>query len=122
MNVKADVFPAVIALAEPGSLENYMELTPKGAAPKGTRRLDRCRVVVFNDMLMVAIDSPEGAKLVFREACHSYIKDDQKIHRVITESGKIVSFRKDDNCGCGSRLRTWNPYGHILMAMDGEND
>ena len=73
-------------------------------------------------MLMVALDSPEGPKLVFREACHSYDRDENKIHRAITESGKIISFRKDDNCGCGSRLRTWNPYGNILMAMDGEND
>jgi hypothetical protein len=58
VKVQADVFPAVVALAEPDSMEDIRELMPKGAAPKGTRRLDRCRVAVFNDKVLIAVDSP----------------------------------------------------------------
>lgn len=119
MRVQADVFPAVVALAEPDSMEDIRELMPKGAAPKGTRRLDRCRVAVFNDQVLIAVDSPSGPNLVFKEAITFYEKF-EKIHRVITETGKLIAFKKDDNCGCGSRLRSWSPYGSTLVAQ-GDN-
>jgi hypothetical protein len=115
VRVQADVFPAVVALAEPDSMEDIRELMPKGAAPKGTRRLDRCRVAVFNDQVLIAVDSPSGPNLVFKEAITFYEKF-EKIHRVITETGKLIAFKKDDNCGCGSRLRSWNPYGSIITV------
>ena len=119
MKVQADVFPAVVALAEPDSMEDIRELMPKGDAPKGTRRLDRCRVAVFNDQVLIAVDSPSGPNLVFKEAITFYEKF-EKIHRVITETGKLIAFKKDDNCGCGSRLRSWSPYGSTLVAQ-GDN-
>ena len=119
MRVQADVFPSVVALAEPNSLEDLRELMPKGPAPKGTRRLDRCRVVVFNNQLLIAVDSPSGPSLVFQENITFYEKY-EKVHRVITETGKLIAFKKDDNCGCGSRLRSWSPYGSTLMAQ-GDN-
>jgi hypothetical protein len=119
VKVQADVFPAVVALAEPDSMEDIRELMPKGAAPKGTRRLDRCRVAVFNDQVLIAVDSPSGPNLVFKEAITFYEKF-EKIHRVITETGKLIAFKKDDNCGCGSRLRSWSPYGSTLVAQ-GDN-
>jgi hypothetical protein len=119
VKVQADVFPAVVALAEPDSMEDIRELMPKGSAPKGTRRLDRCRVVVFNNQVLIAVDSPSGPNLVFKEAITFYEKF-EKIHRVITENGKLIAFRKDDNCGCGSRLRSWSPYGSTLVAQ-GDN-
>jgi hypothetical protein len=119
VKVQADVFPAVVALAEPDSMKDIRELMPKGAAPKGTRRLDRCRVAVFNDQVLIAVDSPSGPNLVFKEAITFYEKF-EKIHRVITETGKLIAFKKDDNCGCGSRLRSWSPYGSTLVAQ-GDN-
>jgi hypothetical protein len=100
-------------------MEDIRELMPKGAAPKGTRRLDRCRVAVFNDQVLIAVDSPSGPNLVFKEAITFYEKF-EKIHRVITETGKLIAFKKDDNCGCGSRLRSWSPYGSTLVAQ-GDN-
>lgn len=120
MRIKADVFPAVLTIADPGSLEDINELLPRGGAPRGSRKLDRCRIIATDDKIMVAVDDPAGPKLVFNEKITFYSKV-EKIHRVITESGKMIAFRKDDNCGCGSRLRSWSPYGSILMAQtDGE--
>ena len=117
MKVAADVFPALIAIAPPGSLEDKSTFTPRGQAPDGTRRLDRCRVVVFNDKIVIGVDSPEGPQLVFREEVVSYSKEDT-LHYAETVSGKILVFKKDNNCGCGSRLRSWMPYGDIMMATN----
>lgn len=115
MSVKADVFPARIAIAPSNSLEDESTFTALSPAQNGVRKLDRCRVVVMNDKILIAVDSPEGPKLVFRESITSFVKED-RLFRVQTETGKIVAFQKDKNCGCGSRLRSWSPYGNILEA------
>ncbi len=114
---KVDVFPAIIYIAPPKSVENPQDLNMTGERPQGTRKLDRCRVVVFNSKIHVAVDSPEGPKVVFREALIEYFKDATgNSHHAVTESGKIIVFDRDNNCGCGSRLRSWNPFGGHLGA------
>lgn len=115
MNAKADVFPARVAIAPPDSLEDESTFTALAPLKNGVRKLDRCRVVVMNGKILIAVDSPEGPKLVFRESITSMIKED-KLFRVKTETGKTIAFQKDRNCGCGSRLRSWSPYGNILEA------
>jgi len=114
---RVDVFPAIIRLAPPQSLVDYTSLTMRGDAPQGTRFLDRCRIVILNETIMIANDSPEGPKVVFRERVTEHSLDG-KLHHAVTESGKILAFTKDENCGCGSRLRTWNPYGNIMMSSE----
>ena len=113
MKVHADVFPAAVAIAPKESVINFDSFGPRGGGPQGTRRLDRCRIVVVNDRIMIGVDSPEGPTLVFQEKYVSYEKKD-KLHIVETADGKVMVFKKDDNCGCGSRLRSWQPYGNIV--------
>lgn len=115
MKKEIDVFPAVIRLAPPNSLESYTDLLPIGDAPQGTRRVDRCRVVVIAGVLVIAQDSPEGPQIIFREKVQE-IEHDKKVTHILTESGKIIVIKKDDNCGCGSRLRSWNPYGSYVTS------
>jgi len=38
--------------------------------------------------------------------------------QLLTESGKGLAFRRQDNCGCGSRLRAWNPYKTLNSIKD----
>lgn len=115
MRIVSDVFPAIVALAPANSLVEISSLSPRGKGPEGTRKLDRCRVVLMNGQILIAIDSPSGPSLVFREAYVS-MQSEGKIQRVKTETGKVVAFTKDENCGCGSRLRSWNPYGKIMSS------
>jgi hypothetical protein len=115
MRIQADVFPAVVTLADPDSLEDIETLLPRGGAPKGSRKVDACRVTVLDGLLLIAVDSPSGPRLVFKEKVEFYSKKD-RIHRVKTETGKYVAFSKDNNCGCGSKLRTWNPYKNIVTT------
>lgn len=114
---KVDVFPAIFLVAEADSLENYQDLAFTGDKPANTRRLDRCRVAIVNGTMFVVIDSPEGAKVVFREKVADYFRGGDTYH-ALTVSGKICAFTKDTNCGCGSRLRSWSPFGATLSSME----
>lgn len=112
-----DIFPAIVRIAPPGSLEDYTTFSTTGDSPEGTRRLDRCRALVARGNLLIAVDSPEGPQLIFRELTES-ISGDRKLTQVLTSSGKIVAISKDNNCGCGSRLRAWNPYGAFITSSE----
>ena len=114
MRKSIDVFPALIKLAPPGSLEDFTQLQTKGDTPQGTRRVDRSRAVIIDDVLIIAQDSPEGPKVVFQEKV-AEVSQEKKTSHVLTVSGKIIAVTKDDNCGCGSRLRGWNPYGSAIV-------
>lgn len=104
-----DVFPAIIKIAPPNSLEDFSTFRTTGEYPKGTRKLDRCRVALIDKTLIVAEDSPEGPKVVFREQAVEY-SHEGKDSNFLMASGKIIAISKDHNCGCGSRLRSWNPF------------
>lgn len=115
MRKHLDVFPAVIRLAEPGSLEDYTQLAIRGDAPQGTRRVDRTRAVVIDNMIIIATDSPGGPKVIFKEQVQE-MSQEKKVTHILTVSGKIIVIFKDDNCGCGSRLRGWNPSNSAIVA------
>lgn len=121
MKKHMDVFPAILKIAPPGSIiRDINSFTLRGDAPKGTRKLDRCRALYMGETLRVVVDSPEGPKLVFQEKVSEHLTD-KKVHWIQTISGKVFVIEKDNNCGCGSRLRSWNPYGnHISSNQDPE--
>lgn len=114
---KVDVFPAIFLVADADSLENYADLGFTANKPSKTRRVDRCRVAIVNKVMFVVVDSPEGAKVIFREKVADYFRD-QATYHALTVSGKICAFTKDTNCGCGSRLRSWSPFGATLSSME----
>ncbi len=71
--------------------------------------VDKCRIVIDEDLIMVAVDSPEGARVIFQEEYVTFEKDLKGESKIVTKSGKMLAFKRDTNCGCGSRLRSWNP-------------
>ena len=109
MRAIADIFPAVAWIAPPNSVA-VSDLATSGPSPEGTRKIDRVRVVLLGNNILIAQDSPEGPKLVFREGFTARLVNG-KTTTIKTDTGKVIAFTKDENCGCGSRLRTWNPYG-----------
>ncbi len=109
MRSLADVFPAVAWIAPPNTVA-VSDFATSGPSPEGTRKIDRVRVVLLGNNILIAQDSPEGPKLVFREGFTARLVNG-KTTTIKTDTGKTIAFTKDDNCGCGSRLRTWNPYG-----------
>jgi hypothetical protein len=120
MRKQLDVFPAIVKVISPGALSDLSLANVTGDLPQGTRKLDRCRVAIVNDTILIAVDSPEGPKLVFREKVVEMINE-KGLDRVKTESGKMLAFVKDTNCGCGSRLRSWNPFGNVVSSTEDPN-
>lgn len=119
MKIREDVFPAHVAVVSEGFSDDVTVL--RSSPPtEGSRYVGTARVVVTDEAVFVAIDSNEGPIIVFREKYSEYLpsKDPKKDSRIVTISGKMLAFRKDTNCGCGSRLRGWNPYKTLNSIKD----
>ena len=119
MKINLDIFPAHLVAVPAGFTEDVTELTSSPATPEATY-LNTTRVVIAGDQIFVAIDSNTGPVIAFKEKIAEFIPgaDKNAEQRVVTESGKMLAFRKDNNCGCGSRLRGWNPYNTLNSIKD----
>jgi len=122
MRIVADIFPATVLAAPSGSFSDYTLLSTGSSRPSGAMNVDRARVVVFDELVLVAVDgvAGNGPQLVFREGVRSVnlSKSKDVDSQLLTESGKGLAFRRQDNCGCGSRLRAWNPYKTMNSIKD----
>jgi hypothetical protein len=115
MKIIKDIFPAHLAVVPAGFLEDVYDLN-SAPATEGAYYLATTRVIVTEDTVLVAQDSPEGAKIVFQEKYEIFLIEGE--FRVVTLTGKMLAFKKDTNCGCGSRLRSWNPYRTLNSMKD----
>jgi hypothetical protein len=118
MKIVHDVFPAFVAVAP----ADTMEISELRSQPhsKGSYQLTKARVVITDERVIVAHDGPQGPVIVFSEGYEHFNKsEDKKLDsHVISLTGKMLAYRKDENCGCGSRLRAWNPYRHVYSTRD----
>lgn len=116
MTMRAQIFPAIFLVAPPDSLEHFTDLSFDGEKPPGIRRVDRCKVFFMNNTVYVGVSTPEGPQIVFREQLSDY-KLLENQHKALTTSGKIVVVKKDNNCGCGTTLKGWSPFGNALSSI-----
>lgn len=114
--IRTQIFPAIVLIAEPETLQKFQNLRFDKEKPAGTRRVDRSKVFFLNDTIYVGVSTPEGPQLVFREGLEKYEKVGDQ-HNALTLSGKIIAVRKDDNCGCGTTLKGWSPFGNSLSSI-----
>jgi hypothetical protein len=128
MHITADVFPAHFTVAKK---DVYDELKRIKAYPPlkspDVGYISKTRVLIANlknlekpenDLiLVVASDSPDGPQIMFQERIESF-SEDSGTYRALTVSGKMVAFELQSNCGCGSRLRSWNPYKTLSSIKD----
>jgi predicted NBD/HSP70 family sugar kinase len=127
MKVIYDLFPARVraCVGENVTDEQYESgtLTPHTRLV-GSRLVDAVRVILTEETIMIAADSDKGPMLIFREKYvrESLRPDNPKPTRGVTclktVTGKVVIMEKDANCGCGSRLRGWNPYNTVYSTND----
>lgn len=114
-----DRFPCHLAAASAGVFEDVT--TMRSYEPsEGATYMEVTRVIVTEDFIIVAKDALEGPQIVFREAYETFIpSENAKTDAwVVTKSGKMLAFKKDTGCGCGSRLRGWNPYSTLNSIKD----
>ena len=115
MKIKLDVFPADVVVVAADTLEDISLLTCSPFTP-GAFQVSTARVIVDETHITIAVDAPDGAKIIFREPYVMLYPG--KEAKVITSSGKMLAFVRNDSCGCGSRLRAWNPYKTIISLKD----
>jgi hypothetical protein len=121
MKVVCDLFPARIRVAPATTVVDPLTASLT-ARYEGSRLVDAVRVVLTNDSILVAADSSDGPMLIFRDkydpATLRLDRTGRTVSFLETTSGKKVIFEKDENCGCGSRLRSWNPYRIVGSSND----
>lgn len=119
--VQFDLFPAFVAVLPPDSPLPLSDLHSAPPTP-GSYQIHSSRIIVTTDRVIIAKDSPTGPLPVFSEALlpGSFQKapNSSEDSRLITISGKKLAFKKDDSCGCGSRLRSWNPMRIVGSTKD----
>ena len=121
LKVLQDVFPAIIALGPANLVSDITTLTSQPLTP-GAYLVTKARIIVTDEHVTIAIDDSDGPKVVFNQPYDRalYVKSISKTTDtyVTTASGQQLAFRKDENCGCGSRLRSWNPYNIVYSSQD----
>lgn len=132
MKILHDVFPSVLRAMQlsPEQVAAHLvddashirAMTPYDRALSHGRLIDRTRIVITEnpDRLLIATDSPEGIKVLFDEPYETVFTHARSPRlnsiQVLMPNGKLIVFKRDTSCGCGSRLRGWNPYGHISSS------
>lgn len=109
----ADVFPALVAVYPPAVVAGFESpYVSVGIADVGATKFYESRVIVHKNSVIVGADGARGAHKVFGDSysSDSAVTSDGKFTRVITDGGFLVVYAKSRGCGCGSRLRSWNPY------------
>lgn len=119
LQILMDRFPCHLAAMPAGKIDDVETLRSFEPTP-GATYLEITRVIVTDELVIVAKDGTEGPQIVFREAYETFIpsKEATSDSFVVTKSGKMLAFKKDRGCGCGSRLRGWNPYKTLGSIKD----
>ena len=119
MKILKDEFPAYVSVMPTGMLDSYSNLM-SFPVTEGAYGHDKTRVVVTDTRVIVAVDSNDGPMIIFSEDYEDFHKSNVKTYDsyVVTKTGKILAFRRNESCGCGSRLRGWNPYTHVYSSKD----
>lgn len=116
-----DIFPATVIITGLNSTTPIEDLRSAPPTP-GTRQINTARVIVTSDRVLIAVDGPTGPQIVFSQGYvpGSVFKnpDKSKDSYLTAETGQAVVFRKDTVCGCGSRLRSWNPFRSVSSIKD----
>ena len=119
MKIMHDVFPAFVGVGQPDLVPTLQNLRSAPITP-GAYQVTKARIVVTDEAVMVAVDGQDGPMIIFRERYTEFHKSNVKTEDsyILTETGKMIAYKKDENCGCGSRLRSWNPYRHVYSSQD----
>jgi len=123
VRVLYDLFPARVRVIAPEQREAALaasELNTFTAA--FGRAVDKTRVIVTEKTVMVAADADNGPVLIFREkydpASLVWSRKAGSVNRLVTLTGKLLVVSANTSCGCGSRLRSWNPYRTVYSSGD----
>jgi len=93
--VRADIYPANVQFSF------------------GVNRHTRTRAIVTADKVLVLVDASSGPAVLYE----SRLEDVQVVDRrqmVATTADGEVTISRQGGCGCGSRLRSYRPFGKAI--------
>lgn len=123
MKIIYDNFPlrARVFAADVVPDDEFLSVVITDQRPR-SRLVTAVRAVVTDEIIMIAADSDQGPMLLFKEKYDpktlTVTKGIEKLLRLRTLTGKTILLEKDANCGCGSKLRGWNPYKTVYSSRD----
>jgi len=110
LRVRADVFPAHVTLTQGDDVQV----------------MEKVRLIVTQDTVFIYKDSSTGPTLAYQERLQSYDpgvpvhrrtrSNPMRLASVTTDSGTNISFGRMGSCGCGSRLKAFDPFAQITSA------
>ena len=128
MKIVYDLYPArAVVIPSSTEISNFSGISFNDARYlQNARKVGPIRIVITDEVIMIAADSHNGPMLIFQEKYDKSslvlnkkaTKSSERESRLKTVSGKSVIFGKDDDCGCGSKLRAWNPYRTMYSIKD----
>ena len=125
MKIIYDLYPAKALVTPPRrDIDTYEPLAMTFTTEvKDSRRVESIRIVITESEIMIAADSSSGPMLIFKEKYSpeniAIDKNKKNMSRLTTDTGKTIVFAKDEaSCGCGSMLRSWNPYNTVYSSKD----
>lgn len=125
MRILYDLFPSRVRVVPPDQREEALAASELNTFTVAFgRAVDRTRVIVTEKTVMVAADADGGPVLIFREKYDSATlvwskkRSPKEVNRLVTLTGKLLIVQFSDGCGCGSRLRSWNPYQTVYSSGD----
>ena len=114
-----DIFPALVAVYPPVVVSSLVSpFLNVGVSDAGGTKFNESRVIVQKNLVTVGSDSPRGAQTVFQQTV-AEVFTEGVYTRVLTTEGFLVVYARSKGCGCGSRLRSWNPYGMMSRSNRG---
>jgi hypothetical protein len=109
--IKHDMFPAYVAIISAAHNTKLEDMTSSPLFPKDALQVEKARVIVFDDYIIIAVDGDNGHRVILEGAVipETFVKTKTNCY-ITTKTGAKITYMKDTNCGCGSRLKSWNPY------------
>ena len=118
--IREDSFPATLVVTAADFPVAVEELKSHPPTPDAAH-LSITRVVVSHDRVIVAVDHVEGPQVVFSEGIepNSHVRGNSTTDSYVTTlTGKKLAWKRDPQCGCGSRLRSWRPFKIMGSSKD----
>lgn len=114
-----DHFPAIVAVYPPDVVSGFEKpFETVGVADNGGKIFSDCRFIVHNNFVIVGASTVSGPQVVFRASVAELFVV-KPYTRVLTVENFLVVSTRSKGCGCGSRLRSWNPYGNVVRSSRG---
>lgn len=114
-----DIFPAVVAVYPPDVVASFEKpFSDVGIASSGGKIFSDCRFIVHNNFVIVGASTVSGVQKVF-QASVAEVFVVKPYTRVLTAENFLVVATRSKGCGCGSRLKSWNPYGNVVRSSRG---